>query len=209
MTEPSSPVSEAMKRLGDAAVANVVAHTARCTAWATALGAAATTATPADSAPADTTPADTAPPSVTAGDALARSAVSAWLGCLRSLAEAASAVTDAVALLSHPPELVEYYAVDIADQLPGRRHPMTVSVRDVAWANEHTRGEHPVVAIIEAQPIGAPPQHGPDVITFRVRPSVAPSAMAVTVRADLISDPPVDPTVLTVRLAPAYLVAGP
>ena len=53
MSEPSSPVSEAMERLGDAAVANVVDAVARSTAWAAAVGAAATSPTPASTVPAD------------------------------------------------------------------------------------------------------------------------------------------------------------
>lgn len=191
MAEPSTPVSEAMERLGDAAVANVADAVARSTSWAAAVGAAATSPTPASTVPADE---------------LARTAMSAWVGGLRAIAVTAAAVTDAAAILSCPPGLVEYYVVDLADQLPDRAHPVTLAVTNVAWASENSSGAVPVVTITDAQPIGVPPQGGSDVVEVRVRPSVAPSALMLTVTVNMVSTPATEPVVLEIRLSPENLV---
>lgn len=194
MSEPSSPVSEAMERLGDAAVANVVDAVARSTEWAAAVGAAAASPTPASTVPADD---------------LARAAMSAWVGGLRAIAVTAAAVTDAAAILSCPPGLVEHYDVDLADQLPGRAHAVTLAVAGVSWASENASGDLPIVSIADVQPIGAPTQDAPDVVQFRVRPSVAPLALVVAVEVTTIGGPGGDPVVLAIRLSPENLVIDP
>ncbi len=172
---------------------NVVEGVARCTAWATALGAAA---------------APSSAPTPVADD-LARSTMSSWVGALRAVAVTAAAVTDAAAIMSCPPELVECYSVDLADQLPGRVDPVTLSVEQVAWASENSSGSLPVVSIVEAQPVAAASPGGSDVITMRVRPSVAPAPLIVTVSVHVVGAPAVDPLVLDVRLSPEILDLDP
>lgn len=193
MQHPSSPIAEAVERLGDAAVDNVTDATARVTTWAAALGAAA----------------DPAPGASPVADDVARAAASMWIGGLRAMAVTAAAVTDAAAILSCPPQLVETYAVDVADQLPGRTQPIRVAVLGVEWASANATGTLPVVVSAGAQPIAPPGEGGRDVVDLRVRPSVAPLALKVTVGVETIGTPATAPKVLVVRLSTENLVVDP
>ncbi len=208
MAEPSTPTSEAAERLGEAALTNVASVVECATALATALGNAAAppTSAPGSSSPTATAPTATAP---TAADEVARSAMSAWVGGLRAIAVGAAAVTDAAAILSCPPELVERYVIDVADQIPARKASMTLSVQSTAWASANAVGTLPVVSVLTAQPVPAPSPSGADVVLFRVRPSVAPLALLVTVRVDLAGAPAAPPTDLVFRLSPENLVLEP
>lgn len=193
MQHSSSPVSEAVERLGDAAVDNVTDVVARATTWATALGAAADP----DASAAGASP---------VADDMAAAAASMWVGGLRAMAVLAAAVTDAAAILSSPPQLVETYSVDLADQLPARTLPVRISVQRVEWASPNATGALPVVSIIDVQPVAAPTTGSADLVVFRVRPSVAPLALKVTVGVEAVGAPESEPTVLELRLSTENLV---
>ncbi len=188
MSESSTPFSEAIERLGEAAKQNVEDAVANWTAWATALGAAAAT-----------------PPSATPRDDLARSAVAAWVGGLKAVAVNAVAISDAAAILSDPPSQEEYYDVDLAVDVPGRTNAATLSITSVAWTSKNATGDPPSVSIIGKQPIAAPPAGGPDVVRFRVVPSADAKALTVKVRVDGIGAP----KKISVRLSPVNLVLDP
>lgn len=221
MAEPSSPISEAMERLGEAAVTNITDAVERFSALAAAVGAAAgsTTADPTNADPSTpdpsvpATPAAATPASASApppaADAFARTAMSAWSGGLKALAVTAAAVADAAAILSHPPELVEYYRIDLAEQVPGRSQPVTLTLTGVAWASANSSGALPVVSILDGNAIAPPATGGPDVVTARVRPCVAPQALEITVDVVTIGSAAVDAVALTIRLGADNLVVDP
>ena len=185
MDEPSSPIAEAVQRLGDAAATNVADAISLSRAWAAASAAAADPATP---------------PGTVATDAVARSVMSAWIGGLKAIAVTAAAVTDAAAILSCPPHLVERYTVDLAELLPGRAQPVTLRVMSVVWANPNSSGVPPTVSVVGDQPIAAPEVPGTDVVMVSVRPSVQPAALKVMLEIATTGAPVVAPVSVAIRL---------
>lgn len=150
----------------------------------------------------------TAPASPPA-DLFARSLLSVWVGGLRSIAVTASAVSDSAAILSYPPGLVDNYAIDLAELLPGRTQPVTVKVTGVAWDSPNDTGILPSVLIPRGTDIPAPPAGAPDVVTASVRPTVQPEALSVTVQITTAGSPASPPVVVDVRLGTDNLIVDP
>jgi hypothetical protein len=182
-----------VERLGDAAVTNVQDAVACGRAWAAALASVAD-------------PSKAAPP---AADAAARSLMSAWVGGLRAIGVTAAAVIDAAAILSCPPHLVEYYAVDLLELLPGRTRPVVLTIKGVVWASPNSSGVLPNVAIVGDQPIAPSKVAGADTVKVSVRPSVQPAALKVALEIATVGAPPVAPVSVSVRLSPANSTPGP
>lgn len=193
MAEPTSPVAEAIERLGDAATTNTAEAVACAVEWAAALGAA-TGPTPAGAPIAD---------------AFARAVASAWLATARSTAVAAAAITDAAAIMAHPPQLVDRHSIDLAELFPGRTQPITLEIQHVSWVTTPSPPvDAPAVTTTDAQPIAPPATGAPDTATVAVRPATL-HALAVRIRFVRIATKPSAPVEVTVRISPTTMLLDP
>ena len=170
MSEPTEPpYAEAVERLGDAVVGNATLGAEQARALAASMEAAAAAGGPA------------------ARDALATAMASSWVAALRAMAAAASAITDAAAMMSYPPEPA-LYSFDLTAL--ARTEPMVVTVDAVRWSSPNETAPLPKVTVEGPSQLPPPAAGAPDLLVLRRRPPVRSKVPVATLTLAIGSSVP-------------------